>query len=286
MALASSKTFTDAQILTLADEEITGNLMSVLTRFMEEYGVYTQDLDIVPGKAKYRFPYRAWMSKMRDIKYVDASGKEWFLARLEPDLAINNQNDQGQYPSGYTIESNSIILKPAPNAGVGKIRMRYYIRPNQLVAPAATGLVESIAGNTVTVGSAPGTFTGAINYDFIRSTPGFEHVFVDVKPTVFSSLGAGVYELTFDPSVDLSQLEVGDYCCIAGQSPAPQLPADMHTFLYQRVVCKIQELQGDAQARMAALQEQQMLEDHLKSMVPRVDSAKQIVQPYLRDHLI
>lgn len=286
MANASSRTFTDAQLLTLADEEIAGNLLSLLTKYREEYGVFVQDVNVVAGKQRYRLPSRSWMGKLRDIKWVDESGKEWFLARLEPDMAINNQNDQAQYPTGYYIESNSLVLRPAPNASSGKLRMRYYIRPNNLVALSAVSTVASVVGQVVTVVSAPTTFTGVQRYDFLRSTPGFEHILIDLQPTTFTNVGAGSYELTFADGVDLTEIEVGDYCCLAEQTPAPQLPADMHPLLYQRVVCKVQELQGDASARAAAIQELQLFEQRLAAMVPRVESAKQIIQPYLRDWLI
>src|SRR5687767_12360485 len=76
MAQASTQTFTNQQLYTLADNEIANALFVLLTRTMQEYAVMVKDYPITVGKSKYRIPPRAWGSHLRDVKYVDAQGNE------------------------------------------------------------------------------------------------------------------------------------------------------------------------------------------------------------------
>jgi len=287
MANASAATFTDADILMLATDALQAEVTPIVMRYMEEYSVATIDYDISGQKAVYRFPSRSVGAKLRDVKWVDINGREWFLARLEPDLPENQQLERATQPAGYIIQSNSLQLYPLPMSTVGKLRIRYYIRPNKLVSVAATGVVEEVNGQVVTVGSAPTTFTGARTYDVIKSTSGFEHALVGAKPTVFTTVGPGSYEMTFDSGVDLSAVEVGDYVNLAEESCVPQLPADAHKFLYQLTAAKVLELQGDAQAVTISRDALNRLESNLPTMMaPRVDSAKLTIRPYMRDWLL
>jgi hypothetical protein len=286
MAQASTQTFTNQQLYTLADNEIANALFVLLTRTMQEYAVMVKDYPVTVGKSKYRIPPRAWGSHLRDVKYVDAQGNEIQILQVYPDQAQNQQVQQAAQPVQYTVQSNSIIVWPTPNVAQGYIRMRYYIRPNRLINVQDAGVIAAIDGQELEV-TGPAGWASSERFDALKSSPGFEHVLVDVTPTGFVFDGVSTYTLTFASGVDLTELEVGDYFCRAEETPVPQLPADMHPTLYQRVVVKIQELQGDAQARANAQEELILLQANLKDMhAPRVDSTRIVIPPYLRNHLV
>lgn len=283
---ASAQTFTNQQLYDIADREIASALFPMLNRLMQEFGVYVHDFPIQVGKAKYRIPARAWGSKLRDIKYVDVAGNEVLLRQVFPDEARNHQLQQATQPIQYTIQANSIILWPTPDSDVGHIRMRYYVRPNSLVDVSKAGTIVSIAAQTLEV-TGPVGWAAEDGFDALKATPGFEHVLLDVVPTAFSFDGVGTYTITVGPDVDLSELEVGDYWCIAGETPVPQLPADMHPTLYQRVAARVQELQGDSQAMANANGQLALLEENLKVLhAPRVESARFVLNQYWLDNVV
>jgi hypothetical protein len=60
--------------------------------------------------------------------------------------------------------------------------------------------------------------------------------------------------------------------CLAGQSPVPQIPPELHPLLAQRVVCKALESLGDAAGFQAAqLKMAEIQQAALPLITPRVD---------------
>jgi hypothetical protein len=109
--------------------------------------------------------------------------------------------------------------------------------------------------------------------DLIKGSPGFESVWDNVE--VLSSSADTI-------NVDVSlppMLEVGDYVCLPGESPVPQVPLDYLTALEHSVVAQLLRANGDMDAAAAAEAAlQATLTSAASDFAPRADEATTVVQ--------
>jgi hypothetical protein len=157
------------------------------------------------------------------------------LNRLEPEREADY--DSTGNLAGFYYRGNQVVLVPSSSSTATTLRMSYFIRPNELAAISATNGIHAIsaintstkavtvAGNTAISTSTP--------CDLVAATPGFESLDIDLTPTAASGT-----VITFGNASALpTDLAVGDYVCLAGKSPVPQIPAEFHPILAQRVAC-------------------------------------------------
>jgi hypothetical protein len=110
--------------------------------------------------------------------------------------------------------------------------------------------------------------------DIIRPLPGFRSIVIDTVAT-FSSATA-----TFSSGTTITnQLAVGDYVCIAGESPMPQLPAELHPLLAQETACACLRASGDSAGLAMAEKERDRLEAIAVGLfAPRTENQPRYVQ--------
>jgi hypothetical protein len=132
----SKKTFTDQDILSLANIEMdTGILPDILTYF-ESYLLYKESIPLETNQDTYDIPYRAIGMKLQDVALKDSNNNLFEMSRIQPDERIFFQYSQGFYTNNlrFYVENNSIVLVPAA-AGPqsASLEMNYYMSPNKLV---------------------------------------------------------------------------------------------------------------------------------------------------------
>jgi hypothetical protein len=104
--------------------------------------------------------------------------------------------------------------------------------------------------------------TGTL-YDLVRASPGYESLADDVTPLA---------DYTFPTFTAPTDVEVGDYVCLAGESCVPQIPVELQPVLAQRVIVKVLEAIGDAAAVQTAQGKLLEAEAAAKTLLtPRVD---------------
>lgn len=146
----SQETFTDADFLEMATEEVNLGLMPFIMKAHEEYLVYYVDVPLVAGKRNYPIPSRAQGNKLRDIFLVDNNNRlfEMFRYNLDEqsdfDSWVNSSDSRGFY-----LLNNEINLTSAPTTAASSLRMFFYLRPNSLVLPERSGTIVQIATNTI-----------------------------------------------------------------------------------------------------------------------------------------
>jgi hypothetical protein len=102
--------------------------------------------------------------------------------------------------------------------------------------------------------------------DFLQTKPGhrtytYDVVVEDVSGSTFKVKKSDLYTYysngyNFDPAI--SNIQVGDYVCLANECIIPQIPPDLHNVLAERTAARILAAQGDAeglQVSNAKLQE-------------------------------
>lgn len=226
--------FTNANILTLADNELQTALLRQIVGVRENYFITTKDFTIVDASV-YDIPPRAIAMALDDIKIINGT-TIYNVARTEiGDQFATNTSVTGYFT--FFIENNKIHIVPNPQTG--QIRFYYNRRPNTLIPITQAAQITAINTGTftVTVAAVPSTISTSIACDLIQDQPGFLSLEDDTTPTATTST-----TITFSSLPD--GLAVGDWVSPAGQSPVPQIPVEFRPLLIQRVVVKYYELQG------------------------------------------
>lgn len=265
MIPSTDEALATADFLAFADEELQTEVVQVLLAAREEYLVskIPYDQTIVSGTTTYAIPPRAIGGKLRQVLTVDSNGDECPLTRVEPE---HSGSDAGYMFEGNTIELTSTQI-------TGTLRQTYFMRPNRLVATTAVGLISAInTGTGVITCNVPSTFTTSERFDFVKGTPGFECLAIDKTPSA-----VGGASITFSTSDLPSGLAVGDYVCLAGESPIPQIPVELHPFLSQRIVVRALEALGDPKAAVAEKTADRLRARAVSLIAPRDQGARRVI---------
>lgn len=257
-------TFTTAEILSIANEEMQSYVVPLLLKEREDYYTTSYDVTLVDGVLAYSLPPRAIGGKLREIFLMDAQGRPINLPRVS--------QSQLEYASfGCYFEDNALtLINDGPSSvfrlGVS-LRMVYQLRPNDLVETSAAGVISTFneTNRTVTVSSVPAGFSGNTSWDIVRASPGFETIGIGLTGTLSSST------VTF--SADLpARLAAGDYLCLREQSPVPQIPPELHPLLAQRVAANILESKQMTEKLGPVVAKLQGMEKDARSLIaPRID---------------
>lgn len=262
--------FTDVKLLAAATIELRDVVTALLVESQSERLVYVSDTAVTPGTAAYRLPSRAVAGRWQSVGWIGQGDSAYTrLRQVHPeDYYLQSTQAQGT-PYGFFVRDNRLVLLPTPNAA-GTIRLPYYMRPNALVAPSTAGVIATLVGAAVTfTGGIPAGFTSGAAYDIVRGSPGFETLVVGVTATIAGST------LTFSEALPTDTLApaVGDYVCLAGQSPVPQCPVEVRGLLATRAARRALMSVGEGQqASMLDAQVTELTEVARSLLSPRVDA--------------
>lgn len=272
MLASSSNTLATADYLRFINDEIQTYITPFVLSLREEFFVTSKDVSVTAGTSSYAIPTRAIGAKLRDVKLL--SGSDYIpLVRLEPEtVARSPQSTTGQ-PMGYYLEQNNVVLYPTPGAST-TLRLAYFIRPNRCVSLADTGTLSTVGATTVVIsGSVPsGWGTSAANYDFVNSTPHFECRAIDKSATRSST--------TFTLSAVPSNVAVGDYIALAGETPVPQIPVELHPLLAERVAVRALQALGDPKVEIAMASADRMKKSAETLLTPRSEGSSRYAINY------
>lgn len=256
-APTGQSTFTTADILAMADEEIQARLIPHLVSFREEYLVTFTDQTIVSGTNAYAIPSRAIGMALREVKIVDSSGGYSDIPQLATEALAS---DGSGNPSAFYLRENSIVLWPRPNVSGLTLRTWYLRRHNLLIETSSAALVSGVSGNTVTVGSVPAGWSTSDTFDVIKGSGGYEILSMDQAVTAVTS---STLDFTVAPG---SNVGAGAYIAKAGYTPVISLPPEYQPILAQAVTVRMLR-----SMRMAgADDEERILEKMLDSVVTLV----------------
>ncbi len=245
---------TDTDLLAHADKELQSRLLSLVMAAREEFYVRVTDAALVASQSAYKVPYRSIANKLRDVSLLVGTS-ERNLRRIEPErMGEDASNATGALPWAFYMERDSVVIVPAPSSSGGaSLRLRYFARPNRLVAVSATATptILTVTADSPTTGttrithSATGTtLSTSTLWDIVRARPGFEHVGLDLTATGTAAGRIDVLSSSL-PSDFTTANNAGDYISAAETSPVVQLPPELHNLLYQRTLCRVLASLGD-----------------------------------------
>jgi len=228
-------TFTDTELLAIADEEMGLMVVPEILSVREEYMVFYKDYAITSGVSVYAIPPRAVGLSLREVHLISTSSTT-DLPRFDLEAADTTQTGA---VGGYYVRGNSIVLDKIPNTTADTLRAYFAIRPGNLIAVASSAVISAINTTTkvVTVTSIPATWTTGVILDFVNQNNGHEYLTIDNTSTLVSGSN-----ITF--SALPSTLAVGDYVMPAGYTSLVQCPVEFTTVLAQAVAANIQDAMG------------------------------------------
>jgi len=285
--------FTTARMLSLLTAEMQGALAPMVHAAKSDHGVVPYSVTAPPGTARYSLPASAFANTLRDVFWIDANQQASPLTQISASnpMVYTLRGQPGSKPLFYTLQGSSVVLYPTPSVA-GTLAMPYYARPANLVlvdeAPATEGAVQVAAvgynatTHTLVVGTvvAPPTplqpASTAVALDIVRHTPGFETIVRATEADVFAEeLTPTSWQYTIVNVLENPGVAPGDYICLAGESPVPQIPVELCPLLHARVAYVAVPSTGDSSQAASALASQvaeltQRATDFLR---PRVESA-------------
>lgn len=253
----SDDLFSNDDFLVLFNMQMKVEILPIMLKLNEEYFLQYKDFTISQG-AKYRIPSRAIGTNIRDLKKVDSSGNYTDINRLF-------EEDRSSGKSGFYMNRNSVELT---NDFISDtLRMTYFARPNKLVLTTSCAQITSIDTvlNTVVVSSAPATMSTGVLVDFIQNNNPFDLLSFDQS---LVSVSGTTLEVTALPS----GLEVGDWVCIANESPVPLVPEELHPVLVQSALVTTLSSKKDKALEYENKKLTEQIEAVLTMLDPRVQN--------------
>lgn len=270
---ANQLTFSQAEILAMADEELKTTILPRLVAVREEFFVVKQDQAITASQAGYPVPERSIGQLVREIKVRNAGGSLRNLPRIEPEDRISAAVGN---PESFFMQNNEIHLYPTPSSTLDTLEVTYFVAPGDFIDPADAAIISSIdtATNTVTVSSIPSSWASGNTFDFISATGMHQYRAVDqVSVTVSGS------DIIFSSLP--STLIVGDYVALQGQLPLVQCPPNFRAVLAQATASFILRSQNQPGASESVDQLEKMLQAAIGLITPRVHGEERVMIPSL-----
>lgn len=242
----SQNTFTDADFLALANEELAIGLVPSILQYHEEYFVASETVTLLPSVANYPIPSRAIGNRLRQLSYLDTQGNEFEMTRIQPENLYDLQRAtsvNGIYR--FYVKGTDIVLVPGPTIMVsGQIKFTFFLRPNQLVLSNRAAIIKAIDRTTgnVLVDQIPSNFNLGIEFDLVRTSS--PHNILDYDQTAVT-ISTSTKTIQFDPTILPSGLSVGDAIMQAEETIIPNVPTDLHVVLAHRVATRCLESLGD-----------------------------------------
>lgn len=255
--------FSSSDYLSILTDEMLTQIVPILNKIQEEYFLEYKDHSVTSGTASYRIPKRAIASQLRDVQLISSAGEVTALQRLYEEDKTSTTNG----PLGYYIKGNQVILSPTPTSSTDTLRLAYFRRPSKFVATSACAYISSIdtVNNQVVVSSLPSTMTSSVVVDFVQGSTPYDILSMDASISSVSGTTVTFSSLPTD-------LAVGDYFCLAGESCLPMIPEELVPLLTQAALCTCLSSKKDKSAEFEIQKLEQMKQTLLSILEPRVKS--------------
>jgi len=178
----SQNTFLPEDILSFANEEMDNVMIPTILRCKEEYYVITEEVEIrdadqVGKFARASIPYRAIGGRVRHIYLESPEESRRNLTRMQPeDVGELALGGYGGSKAAFFLEGDDIVLINPSGIGPNeKLKVSYYLRPNDLVVedrvPSITQIVNTAdtEEQLISFSNTPTTGSFVINYQALAT---------------------------------------------------------------------------------------------------------------------
>lgn len=243
----SQDMISDDEILDYANEELAIGLMPLIVSKHEDYYLTREDFATELGVKKYAIPYRALGNKVREVAFVDASGKLSEAHRVSIDDITYGYNSNRGSGNRFYLQDESVVFDNDSNdLGYPELAFFYNIQPNKLVTSDRVSTITNIDKITgiVTVDSIPDNITASVLLDLIKYKSPHRIISYDLAPI---SVDVNINQIAFTPSDLPHELAVGDKICLQNETNLIYAPTALHSVLSQMVVARVLDSLGDSE---------------------------------------
>lgn len=270
---ANQSTFTEAEILSIAGEELKTKIWPRLALIGGEFNILFKDISLVANQEAYDIPEHAFNGVIREIQHI-LSNQITDLPQIPLEKTSKFATDRQDQPSCFYLRGDKIVIKPTPSTSTGTLRVYYFASCPDLVSANETGVISAIDtnNNQVTLTSMPTTWVTGDKFDFISKRN--NHSYRDVN---FVSTTVNSPDIIFSESLP-SDLSVGDYVALKGESSLVQMPYTMVSVLAQMTAAALLEYAGQDGWQDAKKKADEMLNAALATLTPRVKGESIFIQ--------
>lgn len=262
-----NNTFTDQNLVTLADRELQTPIMKQILSTRGGYYLTYEDFD-ANSDGLFEIPGDCIAGALVNVELIQEPTIIPVNLIEESEQLSTNSPTSTSY--GFFMKGNYVQILPTPP--IGDARLWFYKRPSQLVLTSKAAQVTAVAGAVISVSSVPSNIVNGDDIDAVGDQPPFNIL------GERSISGISGTDITLSSAV--TDLAIGDWLCLSKQTCIPQIPVEFRPLLEQRVVCKIYELQGYLQKLAAAKESLKELELATFNLItPRVKSQTKVISP-------
>jgi len=261
--------FGDANLLQLANEEVTSWLTPIVLEMRQEYLINQVDYSTANAAGQqnnFYIPSNAVGNRIRLCRMLDGQHNPIGPQLEQIDLKdVRNTWTPGIWGCFY-IQDNALVL-------IGNLPQGYFLRINYeqrlstLVLVARCAQITGISGLAVTcAGGLPATFVNGALLDFVAGTSPFTGLGTVTCPTPVANT------LTFTsalPSAEGRTVQVGDWLALTGTSPFIGLPQEVFPLFVQYMATKVQEIKGDKLIEVTQAKLQEVKRQTVSILAPR-----------------
>jgi len=266
--------FSQSTIISLCNQETKKRIKPIITDLQKEFFVITVSLAMAIGDQHLRIPKRAASRGLRSMYIMVGTDKRDLVQITREQADVEQSTEQG-IPRAFYFEADSIVFTQ-PMGQVTNVVMALEVSPGELVLSTAVTTVSSVdfTSGVVTIAGAPSGYGSTVAYDFVQQL-GYGNAAIGIGITPLSVVGT---TYTFTPSELPRTLQVGDYFCLAGQSPVPNMPDEAVVCLIHAVSARIFSLRGDYNAVTAEKAELQNAIIYLeRALADRIEGDRTVV---------
>lgn len=275
MVPTSQNTYTTDRFLSLATATMRSKIIPLCDKIREGYYEYDYDTAVV-STGIYRIPTRAVGAKVISVSILN--GNDILPLILYDKKEVTESTTAPTGAPGYYIHKNQIYVLPPTSSGWTTVRITILLRPNAFVELTDAAQITAIntGTKTVTCTTVPTAWTTASILDLVQAQPHFDWLAVDqaISAVVTGALGT----ITFSSTLP-TELAVGDWVSLFGETPVIQCPVELHPLLAQEIANVCLRAQNDKTGYELGLAESKALTEGLiPVLTPRSEkSAKKIV---------
>lgn len=277
---------TDTILLENATEILQSVYAPLVRTVRSDYYVTTKRIALAAGRSGYPIPRRAVTSSVRRVRLLDANSRELGMVQVPYEDILSSRT--GVRPAWYAITDDKILVAPVPTVATYTLEVAYEYRPSALIVPdlnanthalVVSEAYDSPTADTHTVAVTPSFFTNDDMIDIVHKDAPFSSPVIDA--TVDARTGGAFLDLLSYSGVQepVLGLVLGDYVCFAGETPVPQIPAELHPILAKHTAADWLDPIDPDSARNLRNEADKALKEAIKAMAPRKTGTQMKMRP-------
>jgi hypothetical protein len=279
---------TDAILLRRATRILQDSYAPAVRNVRGDYYVTVARIALASGRAGYPIPRRAVTSSVRRVRVLDANRR--VVNELMPvSLEDISRDASAACPSHYSIADERILVWPLPNAATYTIEVMFEYRPSQLVLPAAAftalyAFTSATRTHTLTCSADAGIDVGE-RFDVVATDAPFSTPLLDAEASSVTSGDTVIATTNYmgvQEDLGYSAATAQLYLCNAGETPIPQIPAELHPCLAMHTAAEFLIPIDPAGAQQLKLSADEKMARALSAMQPRKQGQQTKMRPRVR----